>query len=66
MELKVSLCSMQGCEDIPETQYNIQEDNKDYTAVIHIIPSSEKGEITLDKLGIEDLIEVLTMFKSRM
>ena len=41
MELKVSLCSMQGCEKIPEAQYNIQEDNEDFTAVIHIISNSE-------------------------
>ena len=66
MELKVSLCSMQCCEAIPAAQYIIQEDNKDSTAVIHLIPSSEKGEIILDRLGVEDLIEVLTMFKSRI
>ena len=66
MELKVSLCSMQCCEAIPAAQYIIQEDNKDSTAVIHLIPNSEKGEIILDRLGVEDLIEVLTMFKSRM
>lgn len=66
MELKVSLCSMQCCEAIPAAQYIIQEDNKDPTAVIHLIPSPEKGEIILDRLGVEDLIEVLTMFKSRM
>ena len=66
MELKVSLCSMQCCESIPAAQYIIQEDNGDPTAVIHLIPSPEKGEITLDRLGVEDLIEVLTMFKSRM
>ena len=66
MELKVSLCSMQCCEAIPAAQYIIQEDNEDPTAVIHLIPNSEKGEIILDRLGIEDLIEVLTMFKSRM
>lgn len=66
MELKVSLCSMQCYETIPAAQYIIQEDNEDSTAVIHLIPSPEKGEIILDKLGVEDLIEVLTMFKSRM
>ena len=66
MELKVSLCGMQGCEDISAAQYIIQEDNADPTAVIHLIPSSEKRKITLDRLGVEDLIEVLTMFKSRM
>lgn len=66
MELKVSLCSMQCCEGIPAAQYIIQEDNKDSTAVVHLILSPEEKEIILDKLGIEDLIEVLTMFKSRM
>ena len=57
---------MQCCEAIPTARYVIQEDNEDPTAVIHLIPSPEKGEIILDKLGVEDLIEVLTMFKSRM
>lgn len=57
---------MQCCEAIPAAQYVIQEDNEDPTAVIHLIPSPEKGEIILDRLGVEDLIEVLTMFKSRM
>lgn len=57
---------MQCYETIPAAQYIIQEDNEDPTAVIHLIPSPEKGEIILDKLGVEDLIEVLTMFKSRM
>ena len=66
MELKVSLCSMQCCEAIPTAQYIIQEDNADLTAVIHIIPSPKEKEIILGKLGVEDLIEVLTMFKSRM
>lgn len=66
MKLKVSLCSMQCCEEIPTAQYIIQEDNEDPTAIIHLIPSPEKGEIILDRLGVEDLIEVLTMFKSRM
>ena len=57
---------MQCCEEIPAAQYIIQEDNEDPTAIIHLIPSPEKGEIILDRLGVEDLIEVLTMFKSRM
>ena len=57
---------MQCCETIPAAQYIIQEGNEDPTAVIHLIPNSEKGEIILDRLGVEDLIEVLTMFKSRM
>lgn len=57
---------MQCCEAIPAAQYIIQEDNEDPTAIIHLIPSPEKGEIILDRLGIEDLIEVLTMFKNRM
>ena len=66
MELKVDLCSMQCCEDVPEAHYIIQEDNGDPTGCIHIIPNKDKGNITLDRLGIEDLIEVLTMFKDRM
>ena len=66
MELKVDLCSMQCCEEISEAHYTIQEDNKDNTACIHIIPNKDKENITLDRLGIEDLIEVLTMFKDRM
>lgn len=66
MELKVSLCSMQCCEKVPAAQYIIQENNSDLTAVIRLIPNPEKGEIILDRLGVEDLIEVLTMFKSRM
>lgn len=57
---------MQCCEGIPAAQYIIQEDNKDPTAVIRLIPNLEKGEIILDRLGVEDLIEVLTMLKSRM
>ena len=57
---------MQCCEWIPAAQYIIQENNSDLTAVIHIIPNLEKGEIILDRLGVEDLIEVLTMLKSRM
>lgn len=66
MELKVSLCSMQCCGKILTAQYIIQEDNADLTAVIHIIPSPKEKEIILGKLGVEDLIEVLTMLKSRM
>lgn len=57
---------MQYCKEIPAAQYIIQEDNKDPTAVIHIIPSPKEKEIILGKLGVEDLIEVLTMLKSRM
>lgn len=66
MELKVDLCSMQCCEEVPEAHYIIQEDNGDLAGCIHIIPNKDKGNITLDRLGIEDLIEVLTMFKDRM
>lgn len=66
MELKVDLCSMQCCEEVPEAHYIIQEDNGDPTGCIHIIPNKDKENITLDRLGIEDLIEVLTMFKDRM
>ena len=57
---------MQCCEAIPAAQYIIQEDNEDPTTVIHLIPSPEKGEIILDRLGIEELIEVLTIFRDRM
>ena len=66
MELKVDLCSRQCYEEVPEAHYIIQEDNGDPTGCIHIIPNKDKGDITLDRLGIEDLIEVLTMFKDRM
>lgn len=66
MELKVDLCSMQCCEEILEAHYTIQEDNKDSTVCIHIIPNKEGKQVTLDRLGVEDLIEVLTMFKDRM
>ena len=66
MELKIILYGIQNCKEVPTAKYTIQEDNEDPTAVIHLIPSPEKGEIILDKLGVEDLIEVLTMFKSRM
>ena len=66
MELKIILYGIQNCKEVLTAKYTIQEDNTDLTAVIHLIPSSEKGEIILDKLGVEDLIEVLTMFKSRM
>lgn len=66
MELKVNLCGRQCCEKVPEAHYIIQEDNGDPTGCIHIIPNKYKGDITLDRLGIEDLIEVLTMFKDRM
>ena len=57
---------MQYYEIIPAAQYIIQEDNEDPTAAISLIPSPKKGEIILDRLGVEDLIEVLTIFKSRM
>lgn len=66
MELKVDLCSMQCCKEVPEAHYIIQEDNGDPTDCIHIIPNKDRRNITLDRLGIEDLIEVLTMFKDRM
>lgn len=66
MELKVDLCSIQCCEGVPEAHYIIQEDNRDPTGCIHIISNKDKGNITLDRLGVEDLIEVLTMFKDRM
>ena len=40
---------------------------KDNDLVVSLKKSSyKKGEIILDRLGVEDLIEVLTMFKSRM
>ena len=66
MELKVSLCSMQCYEIIPAAQYIIQEDNEDPIAAISFISSPKKGEIILDRLCVEDLIKVLTIFKSRM
>ena len=66
MELKIILYGIQNCNEVSTAKYTIQEDNADLTAVIHLIPSSEKGEIILDKLGVEDLIEVLTIFKSRI
>lgn len=66
MELNIDLCSMQCCEELPTAHYTIVEDNNDPTAVIHIIPHPDKKEIILDKLGIKDLIEVLTMFKNRI
>ena len=57
---------MQCYEIIPAAQYIIQDDNEDPTAAISLISSPKKGEIILDRLGVKDLIEVLTMFKSRI
>lgn len=57
---------MQYYEIIPAAQYIIQEDNEDPTVAISLISSPKKGEIILDRLGVEDLIEVLTIFKSKM
>ena len=67
MDLSIELNGMTCCEGITGYEYKIEElhSNTD-NAIIKIKPILEGRPITLDKEGIQDLIDILELFKSRM
>ena len=67
MDISIELNGMTCCEDIIGYAYKVEElhSNTD-NALIKIKPVLEGRSITLDKGGIQDLIDILELFKSRM
>lgn len=67
MDLSIELNGMTCCEDITGYEYIVTElHSNTNNALIKIMPVLEGRPITLDKEGIQDLIDILELCKSRM